>query len=140
MKSSRMNVQSRARSAAACKVCFDAGRFDICNTHKPRGLYCEELENAIVSLQWPVKRSIGAITLCPVLQSTICTNPQCFNGQDGVIRFPYAGHSISHCPCKWPESWEVGGKNEFMRFTGYSKYQWNEMRQQELWTNISNQR
>ena len=126
-----------SRHFASCKVCFDAGHHHLCNTHKPKGDFYPQGQAAVIQGGWPINRDFGQVTLCPVLQNTVCTNPQCFNGQNGQIRFPCFGHSISHCPCQWPQGWEMGGNMEHMRYTGYTQEQWrqiehhNQMMQQQ---------
>ena len=116
-----------SRHNAACKVCFDAGQLHLCNTHKTKGDFSPQEQAAVIQGGWPINKQIGKITLCPVLQNTVCTNPQCFNGQNGKIRFPFFGHSISHCPCQWPQGWEIGGNLEHMRYTGYTQEQWRQI-------------
>jgi hypothetical protein len=134
-----------SRHFASCKVCFDAGQHHLCNTHKPKGDFYPQGQAAVIQGGWPINNNFGQITLCPVLQNTVCTNPQCFNGQNGQIRFPCFGHSISHCPCQWPQEWQMGGNMEHMRYTGYSQQQWrqieqhNHMMQQQHMMHVSHQ-
>ena len=116
-----------SRHFASCKVCFDAGQHHLCNTHKTKGDFYPQGQAAVIQAGWPINKDFGQVTLCPVLQNTVCTNPQCFNGQNGQIRFPCFGHSISHCPCQWPQGWEMGGNMEHMRYTGYTQQQWQQI-------------
>ena len=120
-----------SRNFSSCKVCFDAAQYHLCNTHKPKGDLYPQGQAAVIQGGWPINREFGKVTLCPVLQNTVCTNPQCFNGQNGKIRFPCFGHSISHCPCQWPQGWEMGGNMEHMRYTGYTQEQWRQIEQQQ---------
>ena len=122
-----MQFSGISRHNAACKVCYDAGHHHLCNTHKPKGDFSPQAQAAVIQGGWPINKEIGQVTLCPVLQNTVCTNPQCFNGQNGQIRFPCFGHSISHCPCQWPRGWEMGGNQEHMRYTGYTQEQWRQI-------------
>ena len=127
----RLNMQnSFSRNQASCKVCFDAGNFQRCNDHTTRGGVYPEGTAAVLQGGWPLNKEVSQVTLCPVLQNTVCTNPQCFNGQNGQIRFPCFGHSISHCPCRWPQGWNIGEPLEHMRYTGYTAQQWQELEQQ----------
>lgn len=114
------------RYNATCKVCYDAGQHHLCNTHKPKGEVFHQGKGDVIQAGWKIIKEFGQVSLCPVLQNTVCTNPQCFNGQNGVIRFSCFGHSISHCPCEWPQGWEIGGPMEHMRYTGYTPQQWEQ--------------
>lgn len=114
------------RTDATCKVCYDAKQFHACCFHSTLGTNDITGLTKVIGESWPVTRQIKRETLCPILRNTVCTNPFCFNGKDGEIRFPHLGHSISHCPCEWPKEWEKGSTKEFMRFTGYTKQQWTD--------------
>ena len=112
-----------------CKVCYAAGLHDQCHTHNTRGWDCPQLEHNVISGGWPLIRKLGRINTCPHLANTVCTNPNCFNGQDGVVRHPEYGHSIKYCPSAWPPGWEMGGEYEYMRYTGvnWSEFQLPQM-------------
>lgn len=134
-----MQYAGNNRYNATCKVCYDAGNRHLCNTHKPKGEVFHQGKGDVFQAGWPIIKEFGQVSLCPVLQNTVCTNPQCFNGQNGVIRFSCFGHSISHCPCKWPQGWEIGGPMEHMRYTGYTPEQWSQIQYntQSQLTNLS---
>ena len=126
-----MQYSGITRQKATCKVCFDAGLVHLCNTHKTKGNINTQAILAVNQGNWPIIKQFGQVTLCPILQNTICTNPQCFNGQNGIIRFPCFGHSISHCPCEWPQGWNKGQHLEHMRYTGYNQQQWRQIEYQQ---------
>ena len=105
-----------------CKVCAAAGLGRQAHTHNTRGHKNDLAAQQVIAGGWPIIKPLGAVTTCPWLGNTVCTNPNCFNGQNGVVRFPHYGHSIKYCPCKWPEGWEIGGQLENMRYTGID---WN---------------
>ena len=129
-----MHAPSFSRNQATCKVCYDAGNFQNCRDHTTKGGVCPPATLAVIQGGWPLSPSsrLDQVTLCPVLQQTVCTNPQCFNGQNGQIRFPCFGHSISHCPCQWPQGWNIGEPLEHMRYTGYTPQQWRQMEHQQM--------
>jgi hypothetical protein len=114
------------RTNATCRVCYDAKHFHLCCFHTTLGTNDITESTQHLRESWPLTRQIKRETLCPILRNTVCTNPFCFNGKDGEIRFPHLGHSISHCPCEWPMDWEKGSTKEFMRYTGYTTQQWND--------------
>lgn len=105
-----------------CKVCEHAGFKEQSCTHNTRGPSDPCTEMMICSGNWPLIRPLGGVTHCPILANTVCTNPMCFNGQNGVVRFPQYGHSRNYCPCAWPEGWETNGPLGRMRYSGI---QWN---------------
>jgi hypothetical protein len=131
-KLKKMFAPQFSRNQASCKVCYDAGNLQRCNDHTTRGGVYPEGTAAVLQGGWYLNKEVSQVTLCPVLQNTVCTNPQCFNGQNGKIRFPCFGHSISHCPCKWPQGWNIGEPLEHMRYTGYTPEQWRQMEQQMM--------
>ena len=88
-----------SRSQATCKVCFDAGNYQNCMGHTTRGAYIPQMELQVLQQGWMLSKPLGRITTCPTLQGMVCQNPNCFNGNQGVIRFPMYGHTSSHCPC-----------------------------------------
>ena len=105
-----------------CKVCEHAGFKEQSCTHNTRGPSDPCAEGMICAGNWPLLRPLGGVTHCPILANTVCTNPMCFNGQNGVVRFPQYGHSRNYCPCAWPEGWETNGPLAHMRYSGV---QWN---------------
>ena len=110
--------------STCCKVCIQAGREDLAHTHTTRDEELPEVEKILRDgpTKWPLVKKIGRSTKCPILQATVCTNPLCFNGADGLIRYPMFGHSRSHCPCEWPMGWHESGPNTHLRKSGiYNK-------------------
>lgn len=105
-----------------CKVCEHAGFKEQSCTHNTRGPSDPFSEMMICAGNWPMLRPLGGVTQCPILANTLCTNPMCFNGQNGVVRFPQYGHSRNYCPCAWPEGWEKNGPLAHKRYSGI---QWN---------------
>lgn len=105
-----------------CKVCEHAGWKEQSCTHTTRGPSNPYVEWMICAGNWPLIVPLGGTTQCPILANTVCTNPMCFNGQNGIVRFPQYGHSRNYCPCAWPEGWEKNGPLESMRYTGV---RWN---------------
>lgn len=133
-------TQNKSRNQTKCKVCYDAGYHHICNNHKTKGEIDHHVKENIIQQRWPINKEIGKVTLCPFLQNTVCTNPNCFNGQNGIIRFPSFGHSISHCPCLWPKGWNQQEPMEYMRYTGYTQQQWRQIEQNQQQINETNQK
>ena len=101
---------------AHCRVCEHARRSS-CD-HDTRSPSIPQVNAIISSGHWPLNREIEWSTKCPTLMATVCTNPLCFNGENGLIRFPMCGHSRSHCPCDWPKGWEENGELAHLRVTG----------------------
>ena len=101
-----------------CKVCEHAGFKDMSCTHNTRGPSDPYVEGMVYGGNWPLVRPLGGVTYCPILGNTVCTNPMCFNGQNGVVRFPQYGHSRNYCPCLWPDGWETNGPLERMKYSG----------------------
>ena len=90
-----------------CLVCVHAGREELSKTHTTlKEEHSPEIEEIIKKGHWDLKKDLGKTTSCPTLMATVCTNPLCFNGENGLIRFPMYGHSRSYCPCKCPDDWE----------------------------------
>jgi hypothetical protein len=86
-----------------CKVCVHAGHAEHAHTHSTRGPSDPTIEHVIKCGGWNLIKPLGGTTNCPVLQANVCTNPECFNGKDGLVRFPTYGHTTKYCPCAWPE-------------------------------------
>ena len=105
-----------------CNVCKHAGFKQQSCTHNTRGPSDPYSEVMVCGGNWPLLRPLGGSTHCPILANTVCTNPMCFNGQNGVVRFPQYGHSRNYCPCVWPEGWETNGPLEHLRYSGI---RWN---------------
>lgn len=101
-----------------CKVCIDAGKENLAYTHSTRDIELPDIENHLKKFDWPLIKSIGKSTKCPILMATVCTNPLCFNGKDGLIRYPMFGHSRSNCPCSWPIGWDNNSPNGHLRKNG----------------------
>jgi len=115
---------AQTQSTPCCKVCIQAGQLDKAHTHTTRGEELPEVEKILRegSTAWPLIKEIGRSTQCPILMATVCTNPLCFNGKEGMVRYPMFGHSRSHCPCEWPIGWEQSGPNSHLRKSGiYNK-------------------
>lgn len=91
-------------SQTICKVCIHSGNKHQAHTHTTRGKSDPILEHVITCGGWKLTKPLGATTNCPVLRNNICTNPLCFNGMDGIVRFPEFGHTSKYCPCAWPDS------------------------------------
>ena len=101
----------------SCKVCRDAGKGMGSVGHGPKSEVDEGLVGLVKEQGWKLNREIVCTTTCPTLMATLCPNPNCFNGADGIIRFPNLGHSMSYCPCEWPS--EMSGEKEHERYTMY---------------------
>ena len=96
-----------AKQEMNCLVCFHAGRTELAKTHTTlKEEHSPDIEEIIKKGHWELTKELGKTTNCPTLMATVCTNPLCFNGENGLIRFPMYGHSRSYCPCKWPDDWE----------------------------------
>ena len=104
-------MQSNAANISMhCKVCAASGYHQEATTHFTRGSIDPYSEQLVLQGGWSLMKPLGKTTTCPILANTVCTNPLCFNGQDGVIRFPQYGHSQSYCPCRqlkdvWDSNW-----------------------------------
>ena len=85
-----------------CNVCLASGNQHIAHTHTTRGPSNPVTEHIIKCGGWSLVKPLGGTTNCPVLQANVCTNPLCFNGMDGLVRFPNYGHTTKYCPCAWP--------------------------------------
>ena len=101
-----------------CMVCVHAGHHERALTHSTLSEERPEIEKIIKDGHWKLIKELGKTTNCPVLMSTVCTNPECFNGENGKIRFPMYGHSRGYCPCEWPTGWEIDGPKAKYRVTG----------------------
>ena len=101
----------------SCKVCRDAGKGIVSVGHGPKSQLDEGIVKVVKEQGWNLIREIVCTTNCPTLMNTLCPNPNCFNGADGIIRFPNLGHSMSYCPCEWPE--KMSGEKEHERYTTY---------------------
>lgn len=99
--------ETEAKQEMNCLVCFHAGRTELAKTHTTlKEEHSPDIEEIIKKGHWELTKELGKTTNCPTLMATVCTNPLCFNGENGLIRFPMYGHSRSYCPCKWPDDWE----------------------------------
>ena len=107
-----------------CNVCKHAGFNEQSCSHNTRGASDPYAEGMVCGGKWPLILPLGGTTHCPILANTVCTNPMCFNGQNGVVRFPQYGHSRNYCPCAWPEGWETNGPLGHMRYSGI---RWNNL-------------
>jgi hypothetical protein len=101
----------------SCKVCRDAGKMEDSYGHGPKSEVDQGLVKIVKEQSWELNREIVCVTTCPTLMSTKCPNPNCFNGANGIIRFPNLGHSLSYCPCEWPK--EMSGESKHERYTEY---------------------
>ena len=88
-------------SSIHCNVCAASGNRHIAHTHTTRGERNQTMEHIIQCGGWSLVKYLGGATNCPVLQGNVCTNPFCFNGMDGLVRFPSYGHTPKYCPCAW---------------------------------------
>mgnify|MGYP001164921858 CR=1 FL=1 len=81
-----------------CQVCKSAGK--PCD-HATRGSYFPEREADVIMENWPVIKPFGKTTDCPYIRCMVCPNKNCFNGKDGIIRYPEFAHTKNYCPCDW---------------------------------------
>lgn len=98
-----MSIPFSNNKAPRCMVCVHAGQKHQAHTHSTRGPSDPIVEHVIKCGGWNLIKNLGGTTNCPVLQNNVCTNPKCFNGMDGLVRFPMYGHTTKYCPCAWPE-------------------------------------